>query len=121
MPQSILFVLYITGEMLSMMNTIMIMTNLLKTTTVSQCNRWIAFIDTLSKGKKNDHVTYNSFLKYINKWYEQSSLVNMNEIKYKILHTDNCGNQFKCHQNFASLLSLSILIITLIHKFAQKF
>ena len=56
-------------------------------------------------------------MKYINDLYEQSALVSISEIKYKIALTNNYDNQFKRYQNFARLNLLSILIMMSIHRF----
>ena len=74
--------------------------SLTKTKRISKVDRWIAFINTLSKGKKNDHCTCNAFMKCTNEYCEQSDLIGMSTTKLKIAHAENCGNQFKCRHNF---------------------
>ena len=32
---------------------------------ISQCDTCMSFIDTISRGKKNDHVTHNDFLYHV--------------------------------------------------------
>ena len=44
--------------------------SLAKTKRISQVDRWIAFVDTLSKGKKNDHCTHYAFMKHTNEHHE---------------------------------------------------
>ena len=75
----------------------------------------------IRKRQKNDRASYNSFLKHTNEWCENSGLVNMNDIKHKVAHADNCNGQFKCRQNFVRLLSKSSSSTTWTHKFAQKY
>ena len=63
------------------------------------------FGDTLSKGKKKDHMFHNVQIVPIN-----------------IVWTDNCPTQYKCRQNFwkvATSASRNKSII--VHKFAQKY
>lgn len=43
---------------------------LTKTKRVSECDRWISFISTQSKGKKNDHVAHNAILERMLSYYE---------------------------------------------------
>ena len=89
---------------------------------ISNCDRWIGFIDTLSKGKKNDYTTHHAFLDYILGWYIQNSEINIDAIKNIIVHTDNCPTQYKCRQNFNLNEQLSNKHkVTLVHKFAQKY
>ena len=93
------------------------------TTIVNDCDKWLFFGDTISRGKKNDHVFHNNCLTYLIQFYD-------NEIKhdgkdtipFNIVHTDNCAPQYKCRQNFLQLSkSFESLNTMVIHKFAQKY
>ena len=92
-------------------------------TIVSNCNKWIVFGDTISKGKKNDHVFHNACLSYLVKFYDKElEIQNKPPIANKIIHTDNCPTQYKCRQNFLRLASAGESHPTrFIHKFPQKF
>ena len=38
-------------------------------TLINDCNKWMFFGDTMSRGKKNDHIFHNSCLTYLVKFY----------------------------------------------------
>ena len=91
---------------------------------INDCDKWIWFGDTMSKGKKNDHIFHNACLEHIITFYDKErSEKNLPSIKINIVHTDNCPTQYKCRQNFWKVAthcnhhSGAILI----HKFAQKY
>ena len=42
-------------------------------TMISDCDRWIFFGDTISKGKKNDHVFHNACQTYIINHYDEET------------------------------------------------
>ena len=68
---------------------------------VNECDKWIFFGDTLSKGKKNDHVFHNACLTYIIKHYDGIRIVaGKQEVPSNIVWTDNCPTQYKCRQNW---------------------
>lgn len=94
-------------------------------TVVNDCDKWIFFGDTLSKGKKNDHIFHRSCLTHINKFYnEKRRLAGQEPIKVTVVWTDNCPTQYKCRQNFSYVSTFSSDYdneCILIHKFAQKF
>ena len=55
-------------------------------------------------------------------WYKNVSNVDVNSIKHRVAHSDECGNNCKCRQNFNNVLaSSSSESCYCIHKFAQKF
>lgn len=86
---------------------------------VSDCERWVFFGDTISKGKKNDHVFHNSCLTYLIQYYD-----NIEYQPTNIVWTDNCPTQYKCRQNFFKIASASKSInkhSIIIHKFAGKY
>ena len=87
-----------------------------------KCDRWISFIDTLARGKKNDDVSCNAFVDHIIDWHHQQPNFNFNSIDKHIIHSDNCGNQFKCRQNFVQLsIKANKYLATFAHKFTQKY
>ena len=43
-------------------------------TIINDCDKWIFFADTISKGKKNDHVMHNSCLTYLIKYYDEERI-----------------------------------------------
>ena len=70
-------------------------------TIVNDCDRWIFFGDTLSKGKKNDHIFHNACMTHIIKFYDNERLAEGKDvIPNNIVHMDNCPTQYKCRQNF---------------------
>jgi hypothetical protein len=40
-------------------------------TIINDCDKWLFFGDTMSRGKKNDHVFHNSCLSYLIKFYDE--------------------------------------------------
>ena len=40
------------------------------TTIVNNCDKWLFFWDTISRGKKNNHVFHNNCLTYFIKFYD---------------------------------------------------
>lgn len=93
--------------------------------TVNECDKWFFFASTMSKGKKNDHITHHACLKYIIKYYDKKRVdEGLQPILNNIVHTDNCPTQYKCRQNFykvATFRSAYNHMCRLIHKFAQKY
>ena len=58
---------------------------------VNECDKWIFFGDTLSKGKKNDHVFHNTCLTYIIRHYDGLRIIaGKQEIPSNIFWTDHC-------------------------------
>lgn len=95
---------------------------LTKNKIISKCDRWIGFFDTLSKGKKNDHVAHHALLDYILSWHKTNNEINFNEIKCINVRADNCSTQHKCRQNFyRTSLASTKHGVSIIHKFAQKY
>ena len=90
---------------------------------MNNCDKWIVFGDTMSKGKKNDHVFHNAALTHIVKFYEKErGTEGMLAIKNNIVHTDNCPTQYKCRQNFYKVATFAEHTGSrLIHKFGQKY
>ena len=97
--------------------------NTMDETIVSDCDKWIILGDTISKGKKNDHVFHNACLAYIIKNGDaQRDLSGLPKIKNNIVHTDNCPTQYKCRQNFWHVASAADTVdARVIHKFASKY
>jgi hypothetical protein len=94
-------------------------------TIINDCDKWIFFAPTLSKGKKNDHITHHAALKHIVKHYDQKRFdAGLPPITNNIVHSDCCPTQYKCRQNFyktATFASEHDHDCRLIHKFAQKY
>lgn len=94
-------------------------------TMINDCDRWIFFGDTMSKGKKNDHVFHNACQTYIiNHYDEERKTDGKDTIPMNIVWTDNCPTQYKCRQHFLKVATASSnhnSKSTIIHKFAQKF
>lgn len=94
-------------------------------TIVNDCDKWIFFAPTLSKGEKNDHITHHAALKYIVKHYDDKRIAaGLPPITNNIVHTDNCPTQYKCRQNFYKVSTFGSEHdhdCRLIHKLAQKF
>ena len=92
---------------------------------VSDCEKWIFFGDTISAGKKNDHVFHNACQTNIIKYYDKQRLDSgLTAIPFNIVWTDNCPTQYRCRQNFYHVANAAKTLhhkpIT-IHKFAQKY
>ena len=94
-------------------------------TIVSDCEKWIFFGDTMSAGKKNDHVFHNACQTYIINHYDKQRLDSgLTAIPFNIVWTDNCPTQYRCRQNFyhvANAAKTSNHKPIVIHKFAQKY
>ena len=92
-------------------------------TIVNDCDRWIFFGDTQSKGKKNDHIFHNACTTHIIKFYDSERVqIGKDKIPFNVIWTDNCPTQYKCRQNFWKVASSgkhneSVIV----HKFAQKY
>ena len=94
-------------------------TELTKNKIISKCDQWIGFIDTLSKGKKNDYVTHHTLLDYILSWYKNNNEIDFNAIKYINIYTDNCPIQYKYRQNFyRTSLASTKYGVSMTYKFA---
>ena len=73
-------------------------------TIVNECDKWIIFGDTYSKGKKNDHVFHNACLTYLIKYYDGiRAKDNKPPIPINVVWTDNCPGQYRCRQNFLNV------------------
>ena len=70
--------------------------NMLSKKNISKCGRWINFVDTSSRGKKNDHVVHDAFLNHIMDCYSDHANANAHYLKYRIIHADNCSTQHEC-------------------------
>ena len=93
-------------------------------TIINDCDKWVFFGETMSKGKKNDHVFHNTCLDYIVSYYDAERLARGQEkILINIINTDNCGGQYKCRQNILKLATFHERHpgSRTVHKFAQKF
>ena len=63
-------------------------------TIINDCDKWIFFGDTMSKGKKNDHVFHNTCLDYIVNFYDgERERAALQKIPINILHTDNSAGE----------------------------
>ena len=90
---------------------------------IDNCNKWIVFGDTLSKGRKHDHVFHNACLTYLIDFYDKERQCNNKQpIPNNIVYTENCPTQYKRWQKFLKLATYGETMNTrMIHKFAQKF
>jgi hypothetical protein len=86
---------------------------------------WNFFHDTISKGKKNDHVFHNAHLEdtvlsSTSRACSKKMNINLNDVK---LWTDDCSPQHKCWQNFCKIASFSERLtgIALTHCYLQKY
>ena len=72
----------------------------------------VFFGDTISKGKKNDHVFHNACLEHVINFYDKErSDENLPAIKINIIHTDNYPTLYKCRQNFLKLPHIAIIMV----------
>ena len=70
-------------------------------TMINDCEKWILFGDTMSKGKKNNHVFHNACQIYLIKYYDSIRVNNSKTpIPLNITWTDNCLTQYRCRQKF---------------------
>lgn len=77
-------------------------------TIVNDCDAWHFWGDTMSKGKKNDHVFHNACLDYVVSYYDtQRESKGLPPIKENLIWTDNCPTQYRCRQNFIKLATFS--------------
>ena len=94
-------------------------------TIVNECDKWIIFGDTYSKGKKNDHVFHNACLTYLIKYYDEIRATdNQPPIPINVVWTDNCPGQYRCRQNFLNVATAGKHHdnkTVVVHKLAQKF
>ena len=91
---------------------------------VSTCDKWVFFMDTLSKGKKNDYVTHNANLLHIIEYYDKINEENGNQrLKNNVIHSDQAPTQYKCNKNFIKIATFSREHNNsrIIHKYAQKY
>lgn len=95
----------------------------------NDCDRWVFFGDTMSKGKKNDHIFHQSCCTYVIKHYDSMrEAVGKTPIPFNIIWTDNCPTQYKCRQNFLNVATSTSNHTSnpdvhhiAIHNFAQKY
>jgi len=87
---------------------------------VCECDIWHFFGDSMSKGKKNDHVIHAACLDDVVRTYQETSNVAITEV---IVWTDNCGGQYKCNQNFYKIATAADRLqgVEVKHRFAQKY
>jgi hypothetical protein len=92
---------------------------------LSDCDKWIFFGETMSIGKKNDHVFHNTCMDYIISHYDkQREEDGLPRVDINIIWTDNCPGQYKCRQNFYNVATFAARhnnTSKLIHKFGQKY
>ena len=70
--------------------------------------------------KNNDYISHNAFFNHIMDCYSNHADSNSRRLKYRIIHTDDCGTYCKCQQNFLTLIKNSETHqCTYMHKFAQ--
>ena len=94
------------------------------TTIVNDCDKWLFFGNTISRGKKNNNVFHNNCPTYLIQFCDNERKQHGKDaISFNILHTDNCAPQYKYCQNFLQLSKSfeSHRNTTVIHKFAQKY
>jgi hypothetical protein len=91
---------------------------------LNDCDVWYFFGDTISKGKKNDHIFHNACLKDIIQTYKRQFQHDgariLNQAK---VWTDNCAGQYKCNQNFVKIATFpeNVSGVLILHRFAQKY
>ena len=86
-------------------------------TMTNDCDKWIVFGDTLTKGGKNDHVFHNATLTHLINFYDSERKIDNN-----VVHTDNCAGQYKCRHNFWKIAtSFNDRSSRIVHKFAEKY
>ena len=90
---------------------------------MNDCDKWLFFGDTISRGKKNDHVFHNSCLTHIIQFHnDERTKQGKGKIPINIVHTDNCAPQYKCRQNFLHIAkACDTRDGSVVHKFAQKY
>ena len=94
-------------------------------TIINDCEKLIFLGNTLSEGKKNDHVFHNAYQKHITKYYDRIQIDSgLPVISFNIEWTNNYPTQYRCRHNFLNTVSATSHhdhkpIIT--HKFAQKY
>ena len=92
---------------------------------VHDCNKWLFFGYTISRGKKNDHVFHNNCLTYLIQFCnEERKQGGKDTISFNIVHTENCAPQYKCRQNFLQIAKSPFqnhCKTMVIHKFALKY
>lgn len=86
---------------------------------VNDCDVWHFFGETISKGKKNDHVFHNVCLEEIVQHYKRKTPT----LNHALVWTDNCAGQYKCSSNFLKIASFSERVgdVRISHRFAQKY
>lgn len=92
---------------------------------MNECDKWIIFGDTYSKGKKNDHVFPNACLTYLIKYYDEIHATdNQAPIPINVLWTDNCPGQYRCRQFFLNVATKAKHHdnkTIVVHKLAMKY
>lgn len=91
---------------------------------VHECDVWHFFGESMSKGKKNDHVFHNSCLDQILSHYQETfKMNNKPPMNHAILWTDNCSGQYKCRQGFYKIATCGDRHegVRISHRFAQKY
>jgi phage tail protein X len=92
--------------------------------TLYDCDVWHFFAESMSKGKKNDHITHNACLDRIVSFYQEKFITDKKAALTGVgVWTDNCAGQYKCKQNFYKIATFEDRHdgVTLEHSFAQKF
>ena len=95
-----------------------------QTKRVNECDVWYFFGESMSKGKKNDHVFHNACLKEIVRYYKRRfKREKKGPIRRVLIWTDNCACQYKCNQNFFQIACFAHEVdgIQITHRFAQKY
>ena len=63
-------------------------------TIINDCDTWIFFGNTMSQGKKNDHVFHNSCFTYLINLYDNKQAEGgKSKIPFNVCHIDNCAGQ----------------------------
>ena len=71
---------------------------------LNNADKWAFFGDTISAGKKNDHVFHEACLTYIINFYDRQRVSEgKNKIPTNIVWTDQCPTQYKCCQHFQNV------------------
>jgi hypothetical protein len=91
---------------------------------LNDCDVWYFFGDTISKGKKNDHIFHNACLKEIIETYKQQFLRDGGIVLSRAkVWTDNCAGQYKCNQKILKIATFpeNVSGVLILHRFAQKY
>jgi hypothetical protein len=92
---------------------------------LNNCDVWYFFGNTISKGKKNDHIFHSGCLKEIIETYKHQFQCDGGGrvLDQGKVWTDNCVGQHKCNQTFLQIATFpeNVSGFLILHQFAQKY